>query len=202
MEPPTVREGQIGRVRLLRRFPLKSAGGEVVEVVEVTGSGLESDRRWALQSPDGEPLTARDAPAVRQSTGRVDDGHLLLDVPGSGEGLTAAEAEAALSSLAGRPVRFAESAERHHAVAAVHVVSHGAEAAPDAPDGCDPDPRANLVLDLDDGPGGERAWVGRTVGVGGVRLRVTATPQHCLGVYAEVTQPGQVQVGDAVRLLD
>lgn len=195
-------DSSVGRVRSLQRFPLKSARGELLDAVAVAGSGLESDRRWALQDTDGEPVTAREAPSLRDSTARVSDAGLLVDVPGSGDGLGGSDAEAALSRLAGRAVHLVESDGRHHDVAAVHVVSHGAEADPDAPDGCDPDPRANLVLDLDDGPGRERSWVGRTVAVGGARLRVTRTPKHCLGVYAEVLAPGEVKVGDPVALLD
>ncbi|HZI97350.1 MAG TPA: MOSC N-terminal beta barrel domain-containing protein [Actinomycetales bacterium] len=194
-------EPTVGRVRSLQRFPLKSAAGERLDAVAVTPTGLASDRRWALQGPDGEPVTARQAPSLRESAARVSDDGLRVDVPGSPDGLTGADAEGALSLLAGRAVRLVESDGRHHDVAAVHVVSHGAEAAEDAPDGCDPDPRANLVLDLDDGPGGERGWVGRTLAVGGARLRVTRTPKHCLGVYAEVLAPGDVTVGDAVRLV-
>jgi MOSC domain-containing protein YiiM len=35
-----------------------------------------------------------------------------------------------------------------------------------------------------------------------VQLRVTRTPKHCLGVYAEVAVPGRVRAGDPVELLD
>jgi MOSC domain-containing protein YiiM len=53
------------------------------------------------------------------------------------------------------------------------------------------------VLEVD---ADERAWGGRTVAVGSAVLRVTRTPRHCLGVYADVTTPGRVAVGDEVRL--
>ena len=67
-------------------------------------------------------------------------------------------------------------------------------------DACDISaPRANLVLDLD-GTGTERDWVGATVTVGGAVLRVVRHPDHCLGAYAEVAQPGVVSVGDAVHV--
>jgi hypothetical protein len=107
---------------------------------------------------------------------------------------------AALADVAGTPVHWEPAASSHVDVAAVHLVSAGAASAPDAPGGCDPEPRANLVLDLDAGPGTERAWVGRRVRVGGAELRVTRTPKQCLGIYAEVLVPGRVEVGDAVQL--
>jgi MOSC domain-containing protein YiiM len=74
-------------------------------------------------------------------------------------------------------------------------------AAGEVPEGCSADdPRANLLLALagDD----ERGWVGRRLRVGAAVLRVTRLPKHCLGVYAEVLQPGRVAVGDEVRLDD
>ena len=70
------------------------------------------------------------------------------------------------------------------------------------PPGCSADdPRANLLLALDDGQD-ERGWVGRGLRVGEVELTVTRTPKHCLGVYAEVRAPGRVRPGDTVQLLD
>ncbi len=92
-------------------------------------------------------------------------------------------------------------------VAPVHVVSraaiataveHGAEC-----EACDvADPRANLVVVLDAGvgPDRERGWVGCDVMVGAALLRVSRTPQHCLGVYADVLVPGRLDVGSVVAL--
>jgi hypothetical protein len=85
--------------------------------------------------------------------------------------------------------------------------------------------RKNILLDLDE-PWAEEAWVGAEIDVGAVRLRVTkriercvmvGLPQPgvpadgrvlraltdardaCLGVYAEVVEPGRVALGDAAR---
>jgi uncharacterized protein len=38
------------------------------------------------------------------------------------------------------------------------------------------------------------------VRIGEVELRVTRRPKHCLGVYAEVSRPGHVRIGDDVEL--
>jgi hypothetical protein len=35
-----------------------------------------------------------------------------------------------------------------------------------------------------------------------VELRVTRTPKHCLGVYAEVVASGRIRSGDPVELVD
>jgi uncharacterized protein len=91
-------------------------------------------------------------------------------------------------------------AARHGDVAPVHLVSRTAierAARGDVPEGCSPyDPRANLLLEIG---GDERTWVGRTLAVGTAVLRITRTPKHCLGVYADVHTPGRVAVGDPVR---
>jgi hypothetical protein len=95
-----------------------------------------------------------------------------------------------------------DSPEDVAAVAPVHLVSRGAvarAAAGEVPEGCSADdPRANLLLDLPEDD--ERTWVGRTLRIGTVELRVTRTPKHCLGVYADVVTPGAISTGDAVLL--
>jgi hypothetical protein len=63
--------------------------------------------------------------------------------------------------------------------------------------GAEPMPRANLILDLAEGD--ERDWIGRDVAIGGAVLHVSRAPKHCLGVYAEVVQPGRINLGDAVE---
>ena len=83
--------------------------------------------------------------------------------------------------------------------ASAYAVGEGAVGAPDAPGGCDPVPRANLVLALAE-PGAERSWLGRRLTVGEVELEVTRLPQRCLGVYCRVVRGGSVRVGDDVEL--
>lgn len=176
-----------GTVLRLHRYPLKSADGEQLDAVHVGRSGLEADRRWALARADGSPLTAKQLPALRDVQARTVDGELSVD--------------ADLAQLAGEPVQVLDAPGEHQQVAAVHLVSAGAHLATDAPPGCDPEPRANLVVDLP-AAGAERGWLGRRLRVGQVELTVTRTPSSCLGVYAEVDRPGTVAVGDPVVLLD
>ena len=70
----------------------------------------------------------------------------------------------------------------------VHLVS---SAEPDAES-----VRANLVVDL--APEQLEAALGRVLPAGSVRLRLTAIPSGCPGVYATVETPGVVSVGDPV----
>lgn len=177
----------VGTVRALVRYPLKSADGEALEAVAVTADGLEDDRRWALRSATGEPVTAKEVPALRGVRARSVGGRLVV------------EPADALTDLVGADVQVEDVPGGHQQVAAVHLASHGAVSAPDAPTGCDPEPRANLVLDLAR-PGAERGWVGRRVRVGGAVLEITREPQRCLGVYCSVVEAGTVRVGDEVLL--
>ncbi|MDF8263987.1 MOSC domain-containing protein [Luteipulveratus flavus] len=64
----------------------------------------------------------------------------------------------------------------------------------------DDPPRANIVVD----PGGHdlESLVGSTLLVGSARLVVTQRPNNCPGVYADVTEPGHVSVGDDLETVD
>ena len=201
-------EAVVGRVAQLWVFPVKSMAGASVESAAVVESGLAGDRSWAVVDESGATVTAAQEPRLRQATPRLLDGELRLDVPGAQPGLAPEPAAEALSAWLGRPVRLAHREGSGFVdVAPVHVVSRTsmADAAAHAEqcDACDiSEPRANLVLELDDTEGGtERDWLGADVAVGAATLRVVKHPKHCLGSYAEVAVAGPVSVGDAVARL-
>jgi uncharacterized protein YcbX len=151
---------------------------------------LVGDRaRVVVDGSSGERLRPKTAPAM---AGIVATGNAETDL-------------ATLTEVLGRPVRLETAEAPQTDVAAVHLVSRAAiarAAEGDVPEGCSAeDPRANVLLDLMAGAD-ERAWVGRLVRLGEVEVRVTRTPTHCLGVYAEVATPGRVRSGDPVELLD
>lgn len=60
--------------------------------------------------------------------------------------------------------------------------------------------RANLVVDLPDDA--LLALIGLQIRVGSVVLNVTRPAGSCPGTYAEVQEPGTVQVGDEVTVVD
>ncbi|PWJ53514.1 hypothetical protein SAMN06264364_11288 [Quadrisphaera granulorum] len=205
----------VGRVALLRRFPLRSAGGDLPTSVHLDAAGLQHDRRWQLLDAAGSPLRARELPELAALSASVDDDALRVR--------RAATDALPLDSgwpeqLAGPGARLQDSRAEgdgrrggHRDGAAVHLVAAGAADAPDAPAECDPGERANVVVDLDPAaarPGDERGWVGRRLRLAGTGeaagplLEVTRTPKRCLGVYADVVEPGEVRVGDVVVLLD
>ncbi|MCF6735081.1 MOSC N-terminal beta barrel domain-containing protein [Blastococcus sp. KM273129] len=177
-----------GRVARIWVYPVKSLGGTARERVHLHATGPEGDRAWTVvDAESGQVVRGRHAPG-------------LAAVAPSGDPVTDAGAVAA---ALGRPVRIEPARGGSAADAApVHLVSRQAidrAAAGDVPEGCSAeDPRANLLLDLPDDD--ERAWVGRELRIGTARLAVVRTPKHCLGVYAEVRQPGEIAVGDPVLL--
>ena len=174
----------VGRIAAIRVYPVRSTAGRDLRSVDVGSRGLAGDRAWVAVGPDGAVLRGKDAPGL---AGIATTGDPLAD-------------GAAIGSALGRTV-VVVPAEQKDGVAPVHLVSRGAidrAALGEVPDGCSPDdPRANLLLEVD---GDERDWAGRTLVLGGAVLRVTRTPKHCLGVYADVHTPGRLEVGDPVRL--
>jgi uncharacterized protein YcbX len=184
-----VGSGVVGRVDQVTVYPVKSLAGRTVGEAEVGSSGLVGDRAWSVvDAATGERVTVKTTPALAEVVATGDD-----------------EADTiTLTEVLGRPVRLRRADEPQTDAAAVHLVSRSAierAAEGDVPEGCSAgDPRANVLLALD-GNADERAWVGRGLRVGEVELRVTRTPKHCLGVYAEVRTPGRVRPGDRVELL-
>ncbi|SFL17322.1 MOSC N-terminal beta barrel domain-containing protein [Geodermatophilus ruber] len=179
----------VGSVAQIAVYPVKSLAGRTVGEARVGPAGLVGDRAWAVvDATTGERVTTRTAPA-------------MAEVVATGDG----EADTiTLTEVLGLPVRLVRAEAPQGDAAAVHLVSRSAiarAAGGDVPEGCSADdPRANLLLALDDEQD-ERTWVGRNLRVGEVELSVSRTPKHCLGVYAEVRTPGLVRVGDRVEVL-
>jgi MOSC domain-containing protein YiiM len=178
----TAPERVVGRVERVWIYPVRALAGTPVPTVEIGVAGLAGDRALTVVDDDGRAVRAKDAPVLSSLSGP--------------------DADAAwLSAALGRPVHL-EPLPPGPGVAPVHLVSRQAiarAALGDVPQGCSAeDPRANLLLTLD---GDERTWVGRNLRVGDAVLRVTRTPKHCLGVYADVVTPGAVRTGDPVLLV-
>jgi uncharacterized protein YcbX len=195
---------RLGTVEAVQAFPVKSLQAGPVTAIELDGAGVVGDRRWAVVTGEGV-LTADDAPRLREIVAVTGaGGEPLVSVPGAVDGVRGEDANRALTSVLGRPVRLAPVAAGSTLDAPVHLVSRQAldAAARGEHDAADcacslEEPRANLVLDLPDLR--EEQLVGRRLAVGTAVLRVVRRPNHCLGVYAEVERPGRICSGDDVR---
>lgn len=225
-------------LRDLRRFPVKSTGGEGLLRAGVDARGLVGDRGWAIYDADGKmasgknTLRFRRMDAVFDLSSRIVPGASGPEIRiGSGEWIAAGlpGADEAASRHIGRPVRLkAERDTIHFDGGQVSLLGSASLEALGALLGQNPvDPRhfrTNLVLDTSDA-WVEETWIGQTLRIGGVVLRVTeriercrtidlaqdgaaASPRlvkavgegrdMCVGVYADVIESGTLTVGDEV----
>lgn len=177
----------------LRRYPVKSLTGEVVDELEIDSRGCAGDRVWAVHTPEDRigsgKTTSRSFAAVpgllelrsAWRDGRVvvvfrDGQELYVDDPAASE---------KLSHDFGRPLVFSRETSRpHFDDGPVSLVSGSTVDAVSAEVGQQVEPvrfRPNILLAGGD-PFAEDAWVGREVKVGDCVLRVTMTSPRCVMV--------------------
>jgi uncharacterized protein YcbX len=208
----------VGRVQLveIRRYPVKSLLGEVVEVTHVDSRGLAGDRLWAVRDTDGKFGSGKNTRRFRRMPGLFDlrartaPTGPVVELP---DGRTFAADDPvghqAISDHLGRPVTLTpETAVPHHdegpvsliTTAALRAVTGmaGAEA-----DGGPVDPlrfRANLLLDLPGTGFPEDDWSGRRLRIGpDVVLRVVRPLTRC--VMVDVAQEQVATRNDLLKSL-
>ncbi|MEZ5372587.1 MAG: MOSC N-terminal beta barrel domain-containing protein [Microthrixaceae bacterium] len=200
----------------LWRYPIKSLGGEPVEVSDVTELGLAGDRSWGIEDvATGKVLTARREPALLLAAGRLaGDGTAEVHLDGQ-----VLRTDDELTAWLGRPVRL-RAADAHSGgtfeaplddldeqrsgwatwtgpAGAFHdskrtrvsLIGRGTLA------GEDPRRfRANVILDVDAHSNGaptgsvEDGWVGHSLSIGTVTLDVRKHIGRCVMVTRP--QPG------------
>ena len=227
-----------GHVVGLWRYPVKSMAGEPLAAVDVGWHGFAGDRRWAFvrdgTSKQGFPwLSIRQQPAMArcqprfEDSGRPDQSPVRVRTPGSGDFDIADPALVdALWPDGARLLKLDRGTFDSFPLSLVTTQTIDWLGA-----------RVGRALDLrrfrmnlviratDDRPFQEDEWLGRTLRIGGVRLRVdkrdgrcvvittdpdtlerdpailrvvAAERDGCLGVYASTVERGRVSVGDAV----
>jgi hypothetical protein len=228
----------IGHVAALWRYPVKSMQAEALDAVEVSWHGLAGDRRWAFirdtQVRSGFPwLTIRELPELARyrprlrDPARPDAGSVLVRTPGGRE---LDVADPALAAELGAGVRVIKQDRGVFDSLPLSVLSTQALAGLGQLAGRDLAAqrfRPNILVDAP-GPGfPEDGWVGATLRLGGLRMRVDKPDQRCvvvtvdpvtldrdrsvlatiarqrgnqLGVYGSTVLPGRVAVGDPVEL--
>ncbi|HUF99980.1 MAG TPA: MOSC N-terminal beta barrel domain-containing protein [Ilumatobacter sp.] len=95
-------------VREIWRYPIKSIGGERLDVANVTELGIEGDRRWGVRDTHtGNILTARRTPALLMATATVIDGlPLVTTVDGDVIDGSLESMSGSLSDWLGQPVEL------------------------------------------------------------------------------------------------
>ena len=179
----------VGIVADLWRYPVKSFGGESTRRTFVGPFGPIGDRRHAVVTQEGEPLSARrqstllgyraryaDVEAVEDARVETPDGRVMaLEDP---------DLEAELDRLLDRPVTFARRAQGFPDAGHVHLVTAQSIGALADLVGEDLDRRRfrpNVVIELDEErPFAEADWPDSTLRLGDrVELRVVVQTERC-----------------------
>jgi len=229
----------VGRVAALWRYPVKSMAGEAVEETGVSWHGLDGDRRWAFVRPgmerSGFPwLTIRERPEMGlyrprfADPGRPDGSATRVRTP---RGAELDVVDPALAAELGDGVRVIKQDRGVFDTLPLSLITTQTIGSLAARVGADLHVqrfRPNLLVDAaGDAAFPEDAWVGATLRIGGLRLRVDERDARCvmvnvdpltteknpavlraiarerdacLGVYASVVHPGRVRVGDPVSI--
>lgn len=207
-------ETQIGVVRALYRFPVKSTAGEALRTAAVTATGLEQDRRWAVYTGDGGIASGKRTSRFRPLPGLMhwsskagsaggppwlicpDGRHYRVDDPAASGALSAAFGQ----ELDLRP----ETTILHHDETPMHLVTTSSLAAVAELAGGVVDERrfrANLVIDtFSDRPFSEDDWSGAELVLGaGVVLALGPGMPRC--VMIDQAQAGIQAHPKALKLL-
>ncbi|MGQ0652350.1 MAG: MOSC domain-containing protein [Betaproteobacteria bacterium] len=216
------------RVAGLWRYPVKSMLGEPLSTITIDARGVDGDRRFAIVDRSGRAGSAKQVDALFGFSARTREGGVEIIFP-DGNALAASDprVHGALSRHLGADVRLEKGDAAHVDDSPVHVLTTASLAwlrrrLP----GAAIDERRfrpNIVLEAQGEALLEQAWLGRTISIGEVRLRVTHPTERCVmttlvqadlpadprvlrtlgdeagscfGVYAEVVQPGKASIGD------
>jgi uncharacterized protein YcbX len=233
-------ETLVGRVVALWRYPVKSMAAEAIPAADVSWHGLPGDRRWAFVRPGLESssfpwLTIRERSdlwrfePVFADPARPDASATQVRAP-SGE--TFDVTSPALAELLAPGVRVIRQNRGVFDAAPLSLMTSQTVAALGSSAGRPSlEPlrfRPNLLVDATSGgPFEEDGWIGATLRVGGLVMRIdrrdercvivnvdprTAVRdpavlrtiarerQACLGVYGTTVEPGRVAVGDVVSI--
>ncbi|WP_110205199.1 MOSC domain-containing protein [Nocardioides daejeonensis] len=195
----------------IRRHPVKSCGGEALDVAEVDRRGLLGDRAWAVVDPDGKLGSGKDGRRFRRldrifelGTRWTDDVPEVLFPDGGWRRVDAPEVDILLSAHIGADVRFGREGETPHMDAgSVSLVGTASLQALADLTG-DPEPvdprhfRVNLVVETEE-PWLEESWLGAEIQIGEVVLRGVKRITRCRMV--DIEQDGATAHGQLLKTL-
>lgn len=176
------------RVVSLRRYPVKSMGGEDLAAVDLDRRGLAGDRWFAVHDNDGRLASGKNSRRFRRHDGvfgyraaTTPEG-VVVSRPGGRWRAGGQELDAELSGAFGQVMRVLPEREVvHQDAGSVSLISTGTLRWCAENLGVDADPRrlrVNIVVSSDE-PFIEESWVGETVAIGEVALHVVARIPRC-----------------------
>lgn len=176
------------RVASLRRYPVKSMGGEPMTQGRIDRRGLVGDRAYAVVDADGKLASGKHTRRFRRRDevfayrATTEDTTVWVDRDAERWRVGDPALDAALSRHMGDSVRvLPEAATSHHDSAGLSVVGTATLAWCAARWGIDADPRrlrVNIVLDTTE-PLVEETWVGGAVRLGTVELAIGERLPRC-----------------------
>ena len=185
------------RIAEIRRYPVKSMGGESLESVDVDARGLVGDRWFAVVDAEGKLGSGKNSRRFRRFDAIFEYGAAMaggeVQVVGpSGSWLVFdAELDRVLAKHVGSEVRLlAEAGTPHQDAGAVSLVGTASLDWCREHLGVDGDRRRirpNLVVETTE-PFVEEGWGGATIRVGGVELTVVERIERCRMV--DIAQEG------------
>lgn len=184
----------VGRVKEIRRYPVKSILGESLSTVSIDRRGLIGDRFWAIRNTDGKFGSGKTTRRFQQMEGlfsykaRYEGSVPIVTMPdGVKYRSDSEEINEALSNWLGFPVTLArEESISHFDEGPVSVITTASLRMLSQQFGEVVDSRrfrANIFIDTDSIGYVEDKWVGHTIRVGSTAiLRVVAPLQRCVMV--------------------
>jgi len=194
----------VGQLAGLRRFPVRSLGGEAPDEALVSGSGLAGDRIYDLfDEEQSVALTVANAPFLLRYRARYLDpmvrgGDLepwiRVRIPGGAEvALSDRSWIEDLSRRCNRPVRLRPRPHADSDPAPLHVLSVPTVRFLEKQYGGTLEPvrfRSNLLLELPEArPFEEDRWIGRQIWIGDVLLEIVKTCDCCLVATLDAETP-------------
>ncbi|WP_120003851.1 MOSC domain-containing protein [Nesterenkonia muleiensis] len=195
-------------IRSIRRYPVKSMGGESLSTVEVDPRGLAGDRWYAVTDQDGKLASGKNGTRFRRHDAvfgySASTYGTSVQITGAGCTWAVGEPELndELSGVFGVPVTVrAESAVPHYDGGAVSLIGSATLDWMVERWGVNADPRrlrVNLVLATEE-PFVEETWAGCELAVGEVRLEVERRIPRCRMI--DINQDGAEAEGALLKLL-
>lgn len=167
----------------LHRYPVKSMGGEPLDVAVLDEHGFEGDRKRAVWLRGGRRLTARVAPRMLAWRASLNGG-LVVTAPDGRELGWGDELEAAVGDYLGKPVALVDDPHGLHDVQGTVLVTFEASRRRLEEElGFRVDVRrfrTNIHVELGDAePFAESGWEGRRLRVGDAELAIDHACDRC-----------------------
>lgn len=197
------------RVTSLRRYPVKSMGGESLDEVGLDARGLAGDRWYAVVDPAGKLASGKNSrrfrrydPVFEYAAHTAADGTVQVVRDGRCWPVGHPELDRELSAAFGVGVHLATEADvLHHDDGPVSVVGTASLRWCAENLGIDVDPRrlrVNVLVETEE-PFEEEAWLGRQVDLGEARLEIVDRLVRCRMV--DVDQDGAAADGRLLKAL-